>query len=174
MPNTTPAVPRQILAAAAFLVIVVAVAALGSLATAPNTDGWYAGVEKVAWSPPNWLFAPAWSVLYLLIAIAGFLIWRAGFAGAGEQNGARGALTLYVTQLLLNFAWSPIFFAGYPMIGKAAWWIALVVIVLLVAAVALLIPAAAKWSKTAAWLLVPYVAWLAFATTLNAGIIALN
>lgn len=174
MPTTTPSVPRQLVAAAAFLAIVIAVAAIGSLATIPHTDGWYSQVEKVAWSPPNWLFGPAWSVLYLLVAAAGFLYWRAGFAGAGEPHRARRTLGLYVAQLVLNFAWTPIFFAGYPLIGEPAWWIALAVILALIVAVVLLIAVGARVSRTASWLLVPYLAWLIFASTLNAGIIALN
>lgn len=71
-------------------------------------------------------------------------------------------------------AWSLAFFAGYPLAGAAAWWAGLVIIVLLVAAVALLVVAAWKWSRAGAVLLVPYLGWLIFATTLNAGLIALN
>jgi benzodiazapine receptor len=174
VPTATPSVPRQIAAALAFLAIVATVAALGSLATVPNTQGWYADVEKVAWSPPDWVFGPAWSVLYLLIALAGFLTWRSGFAGAGARNRARAALRLYIVQLILNFAWTPVFFAGYPLVGAAAWWAALIVIVLLVVAVAILIVAMWRWTRVGALLLVPYLGWLMFATTLNAGIIALN
>ena len=169
-----PSMGRQIGAAVLFLAIVAAVAAIGSLSTMQHTEGWYTEVEKVAWSPPNAVFGPAWSLLYVLIALAGFLLWRAGFAGSGHRNRASGALTLYVVQLALNFAWTPIFFSGYPMIGEAAWWMALAVILTLIVFVVLLIGVARRSSKSAAWLLVPYLAWLIFASTLNAGIIALN
>lgn len=169
-----PTVARQILTGALFLVIVAVVAALGSLATIPNTDGgWYEDVSKVPWSPPNWLFGPAWSLLYVMIAVIGFLIWRAGYT-AGESNRARGTLTIYAVQMVLNLAWTPVFFAGYPIAGEAAWWAALVVILLLIVTVIMLVFSAWKWSKIAAWLLVPYVGWLIFASTLNAGVIALN
>lgn len=172
--RTIPAVGRQIIAGALFLLVVAAIAFFGSFATAPNTDGWYANVERAPWSPPDWLFGPAWTTLYILIALAGFLVWRAGFRGAGTVNAARGALSLYVGQLVLNALWTPIFFAGYPLIGDAAWWIAIVDIVLLILAVVWLISVAWKWSKTAAVMLIPYLGWLIFASTLNAAIIVLN
>ncbi|MGO1770107.1 MAG: TspO/MBR family protein [Microbacterium sp.] len=168
-----PTIPRQILMGAVFLAIVAAVALLGSLATIPNTDGgWYDDAETVPWSPPNGVFGPAWTTLYALIAIAGFLIWRAGHTA--ESNRARPALILFGVQMVLNLAWTPVFFAGYPIVGEPAWWAALVVILLLMAAVIMLIVSARRWSKVAAWLLVPYLGWLLFASTLNAGVIALN
>ena len=76
--------------------------------------------------------------------------------------------------MILNLLWTPVFFAGYPIVGAAAWWAALIVILVLIGTVVALIIATAKWSKLAAWLLVPYLAWLLFATSLNIGIIALN
>ena len=88
-----------------------------------------ADAEKVPWNPPNALFGPVWSVLYLMIALSGFLLWR-----WAAKDGRRWdpALTVYVVQLALNAAWTPIFFAGYPVIGEAAWWIALIVILALI------------------------------------------
>lgn len=169
-----PTFGRQVLVGVILLAAVAGIAGFGSLANAGNTDGWYERVNKVAWDPPNWLFGPAWSVLYLLIAVAGFLIWRAGYRGGGRQNRARRPLALYIVQLAFNAAWSPTFFAGYPLIGEAAWWIAMGIISILIALVIWLIFVTFKWSKAAAWLLGPYVTWMAFASTLNAGIIALN
>ena len=119
------------------------------------------------------MFGPVWSVLYLLIAIAGLLIWRSGYQGA-NPNAARGVLGIYAIQLVLNGLWTPIFFAGYPLIGATAWWIALVVILALIGCVVWLAISAAKWSKTASWIMVVYLLWLTFAATLNAGIIFLN
>lgn len=168
-----PTIPRQLLMGALFVVIVAAVALLGSLATIPNTDGgWYDDAEKVPWSPPNEVFGPAWTTLYALIAVAGFLIWRAGHTA--ESNRARRTLALFGVQMVLNLAWTPVFFAGFPLVGRPAWWAALVVILLLTASVVVLIVSAWRWSKVAALLLVPYVGWLLFASSLNAGIIALN
>lgn len=170
----TPPVPRQIAVAALLLVAVTAVAFFGSLASAPNVDGWYADAAKVPWNPPGAVFGPVWSVLYLLIAIAGFLIWRAGYAGPGAPNAARRALGIFGVQLALNAAWTPLFFAAYPAIGEIAWWSALLVIVALMTSVVLLMRAAGGHSRIASWLLVPYLLWLLYATTLNIGIIVLN
>src|SRR5690606_8876536 len=125
----TPSLARQIIVAAVILIAVVAVAAGGSLATMGNVDGWYADAEKVPSNPPNVLLGPVWSVLYLMIALSGFVLWR-----WAAKDGRRWdpALTVYVAQLALNAAWTPIFFAGYPVIGEAAWWIALIVILALI------------------------------------------
>lgn len=174
MANPAPAAGRQIGVAALLLVVVAAIAALGSLATVPNTDGWYASVAKVPWNPPDAVFGPAWSVLYVMIAAVGFLIWRAGYAGQGKPNRARRVLQIYAVQLVLNGLWTPIFFGGYPLVGEPAWWLALGVIIALIATVVQLTRAAARHSSLAAWLLVPYLLWLLFAASLNAGIIVLN
>ena len=112
-------------------------------------------------------------MLYVLIALAGWCIWRAGFR-PGKPNAARKTLALYIVQLALNSLWSPIFFAGYPLIGDAAWWIALVIILALIASVIWLAIAAAKWSQAAMWIMIPYLLWLAFATSLNLAILVLN
>lgn len=165
-------VSRQILVAAGLLVVVTAIAVLGSLATAPNVDGWYAEADKVPWNPPGWVFGPAWSVLYLLIALVGFLLWRAGRTRATSEG--RWIWAAYIVQLVLNALWTPVFFAGYPLIGEVAWWVAMGVMIALIASVVLLIPRAARWSRPSAAMLLPYLLWLLFAATLNAGIIALN
>lgn len=171
--SARPPVARQIVVGAALLVVVALIAFLGSLTTAPNTDGWYAEVAKVPWDPPNAVFAPVWSALYALIAVAGFLIWRSGYRRE-EANAARRTLWIYAVQLLLNGVWTPVFFGGFPLVGEAAWWVALAVILALIGCVGLLAVSAAKWSRTAAWIMAPYLLWLAFATTLNAGVIVLN
>ena len=155
------------------LAVVALIAFLGSLATMPNTDGWYADAEKVPWDPPNAVFGPVWSVLYFLIAVAGWLIWRAGYR-EGKPNQARRVLAVFIAQLALNSLWTPVFFAGYPLIGEPAWWIALGIILALIASVIWLAVNAARWSKLAAWIMVPYLLWLLFATSLNVGIIVLN
>ena len=168
-----PSAPRQISVGVGLLVVVFLIAFLGSLATAPNTDGWYAEAAKVPWNPPNAVFAPVWSVLYVLIALAGFLLWRSGYR-AGRSNAAARTLWIYVVQLALNGIWTPIFFAGYPLIGRTAWWLALFVILALIACVVWLGVTSVKRSRVAAWIMVPYLLWLAYASTLNAGIIVLN
>lgn len=171
--SARPTVARQIVVGAGLLILVALIAFLGSLATTPNTDGWYAEATKVPWDPPNAVFGPVWSALYFLIALAGFLIWRAGYR-SDRPNAARRTLWIYSVQLILNGIWTPIFFAGFPVIGAAAWWLALFVILALIVCVVWLAVSAAKRSRIAAWIMVPYLLWLAFASTLNAGIIVLN
>lgn len=155
------------------LASVAVIAFLGSLASISNTDGWYAEVEKVTWDPPNAVFGPVWSILYFLIAVAGWLIWRRGYR-EGQPNAAKKTLTIFTAQLILNGLWTPTFFAGYPVIGEIAWWLALVIILALIVTVALLGVSALSWSRSAAWIMLPYLLWLLFAASLNVGIIALN
>lgn len=124
---------------------------------------WYERLKKPSWRPPNWLFAPVWTVLYLMIAVAGWLVWReAGFAGA------RWPLAVYALQLILNAAWTPLFFGLHrPDLG-------LVDIVLvwgsIIATIVLVYPIHAG----AALLLVPYLAWVTFASALNFAVWRLN
>ena len=160
---------RALLMLLAFLAIAIAVAAFGSLSTISNVVGWYADADKPFWNPPNFLFGPVWTVLYTLMSVAAWLVWL-----GREKPGARSALWTYVVQLVLNAVWTPVFFGAYPLIGPAALWIALAIIVAL--DVAILITMLRFWrvSRTAAWLLVPYWAWVLFATTLNAGLAVLN
>jgi len=169
-----PSARRQIAVAALILAVIAVIATVGSLATVDSANGWYADARKVAWNPPNTVFGPAWSILYVLVAAAGFLIWRSGYLGRGRRNQARPALRVYALQLALNGLWTPVFFAGYPVLGRAAWWAAMVIILALILAVGWLIALAARRSRAAAWLLAPYFIWLVFASSLNAGIIALN
>lgn len=142
-----------------FLAAVALVAWLGSLAAASSRET-YAALELPSFAPPGWVFGPVWGVLYLFIGIAGWLLWRA----AGWDR----APTLWVVQLLLNLAWTPLFFAG----DRYGW--ALVDIVVLALAIAVLIAWSWRRSRAAALLLVPYLVWLLYATALNAAIIRLN
>lgn len=176
--NITPARAgmdrRSIAVLVGFLALSFAVAAGGSLATIANVDGWYAEAEKAPWSPPNSLFGPVWTVLYALMSIAAWLVWREGKEGRAAAGAVRGALAIYLGQLALNAIWTPIFFALYPTIGVAALWIALAVILALDVAVPLTILAFRPISRLAAILLVPYWLWILFATTLNWAAATLN
>jgi len=134
-----------------------AVAGLGSLATTSGVDGWYQDADKPWFNPPNWLFAPVWTVLYAAMAVAAWLVWRRG-----------GDLRLWWLQLLLNLAWTPVFFALEQR------WAGLVVIVALDIAIALTLRSFWRVSRAAGVLLVPYLAWTLFATALNLAIAALN
>lgn len=124
---------------------------------------WYASLEKPSWNPPSWVFGPVWSLLYTLMAVATWLVWRQGGWAARRME-----LSCYGVQLLFNAAWTPLFF-GLHRPG-----LALVNIVLLNAAVAVTIAAFFKTSRTAAWLMIPYQLWLAFAAVLNATLWWLN
>lgn len=141
-----------------FLVLVIGGGlAIGSL-TVPGE--WYAGLDKPSFNPPNWLFAPVWTALYACIAVAG---WR---AFERDRNG--WPMKLWWAQLVLNFMWSPAFFAAHQ-IG-----LALLVILLMLVAVLAFIALSWRRDRIAAWLLAPYAAWVAFASALNASILLLN
>lgn len=140
-----------------FFVIVFAVAAFGALFTPGE---WYQTLSKPAWNPPNWIFGPVWTVLYVMIAVSGWLVW--------QQDGNALAVRLYALQLVLNAAWSWLFF-GMHAIGLALIDVILLLLVI-VAAIVVFWPL----SRIAAGLLVPYAAWVAFATLLNAAIWRLN
>ncbi len=145
------------LALGAFFIVVFAVAASGAFFTPGD---WYAALAKPSWNPPNWLFGPVWTVLYAMIAVSGWLVW--------QQEHNRLALSLYAVQLVLNAAWSWLFF------GRHAIGLALADIVLLLLAIVATIVLFWPLSRLAAGLLVPYALWVAFATALNAAIWRLN
>lgn len=126
--------------------------------TAPGE--WYAALEKPPFNPPSWVFGPAWTTLYVLIAVAG---WRILQADAGSLP-----MKLWWAQLALNFAWSPAFFS-LQQIG-----LALIIILALFATILAFIATAWRRDKLAAWLFVPYAAWVAFASLLNGAILVLN
>ncbi|AXS38840.1 TspO/MBR family protein [Breoghania sp. L-A4] len=133
---------------------------------ATNLPGaWYAGLEKPAFTPPDWLFAPAWTILYVLIGIAGWRIWR---ARAAETPGAGAAMAAWAAQMALNLSWSPVVFTVHSLATGLA-----IIIALLLAIVAF-IGRGAPVDRLAAALFVPYAAWVAFATALNAGLLFLN
>jgi tryptophan-rich sensory protein len=126
-------------------------------------DDWYAGLTKPAWNPPNWLFAPVWTALYLLMAIAAWLVWReSGFSGAAVP------LAVFVLQLILNAGWSWIFF------GRHEIRLALIEIVILWLAILWTVLAFWRVSPVAGALLVPYLLWVSFASVLNYAIWRLN
>ncbi len=145
------------LSLAVFLLLVFGAAALGALF---KPGEWHAALIKPSWNPPNWLFGPVWTVLYIMIGVSGWLVWQRAGLGA--------AMGLYAVQLLLNAAWSWLFF------GRHAIGLALVDIVVLLAAIVATIAAFWPISSVAAGLLVPYALWVAFATALNASIWRLN
>lgn len=152
---------------AVVLVVLLAGSQAAGLIGVPFTDratgGWYDGLEKPAFNPPSWVFAPVWTTLYLLIGVAAWLVWR-----HGDSRVRDAALGLFTVQLALNAAWTPLFFGaesiGWAFVDLAALWV--------VAAGTL----ALFWrvDRRAAALFAPYLAWVTFAGVLNGTILAMN
>lgn len=138
-----------------WVLVSLAAGGIGALATRQARE-FYAGLSKPSWAPPGWLFGPVWTVLYLLMGVAAWLVWRReGWAAA------RGPLTLYIVQLAVNAAWSWIFFAW----RRGA--LAFVDIVVLLGLIVATMIGFARIDRVAALLLLPYLAWVAYATALT-------
>jgi translocator protein len=149
---------NRILVHALFMLIVLG---CGLLIGVNNIPGdWYQSLQKPPFNPPNWIFGPVWSVLYLLIGFVGARLFL------DHRNSA--AARLWVAQMILNFAWSPLFF-GAQQIALAL----IVILALLVAIIAFML-AARRLDRLSAVLFAPYLAWVAFATLLNGSIFLLN
>lgn len=140
----------------ASLLLTFTAAAIGSLATVVNIPTWYAGLEKPFFNPPNWIFGPVWTLLYTLMGISFYLVWNARPAKNKKQ-----ALLIYGLQLALNTLWSLVFF------GLHSPWAGVIVILLLLASIIITVRLFWPISKTAAYLLIPYLAWVSFATLLT-------
>jgi tryptophan-rich sensory protein len=124
---------------------------------------WYASLAKPAWTPPSAIFGPVWTTLYVLMAVAAWLVWkRAGFSGAGQ------ALGLFIFQLILNVLWSYLFFGlhriGFAFVDVVALWIVILMVMVLF------------WGKDwrAGALMIPYLAWVSFASSLNFALWRMN
>jgi tryptophan-rich sensory protein len=150
----------DLLALAGFGGAVVVVAGVGGWASASAATQ-YAGYVQPSWAPPAWLFGPVWTVLYALIALSGWVVWRR----AGWVPRAHG---VYALQLVLNMLWSPLFF------GARQFGLAFAEILLLLASIAVTTVLFARISRFAALLLMPYLAWVTFASALNFAIWQLN
>lgn len=137
-------------------------AAIGGLFTASNIASWYDLLVQPSWTPPSWVFGPVWTVLYLLMGIAAFLVWR---TGKSERN---FAISIFFAHLVVNALWSVTFF------GLHATKTALFIIVVLWLMIVWLMVLFARQSRVAAWLLAPYLLWVTYAATLNLGIVLLN
>jgi tryptophan-rich sensory protein len=159
-----PRAGKGLLSAAVSIVIALSAGAIGGFATVSSVATWYPGLNKPAFNPPNAVFGPVWTVLYVLMALAAWRVWRA----PAPDGRRRQALVLYGVQLVLNLAWSLIFF------GLRRPDLALADIVALLAA--LIATTAAFWriDRPAGLMLLPYIAWVAFASALNFEIWRLN
>ncbi|MFH1002611.1 MAG: TspO/MBR family protein, partial [Chloroflexota bacterium] len=132
--------------------------------TTPAIPTWYAALAKPAFTPPNWLFAPAWVTLYLLMGVAAAVVWQKGLAERRHQT----ALVIFLVQLVLNVLWSVVFFGlESPLYG-------VVVIVALWLAILLTIIRFYPISTLAGTLLLPYLGWVSFAAALNVAVFMLN
>lgn len=151
---------RQGLVLLGFILITFCAPAFGAFSL---PGSWYAALSKPSWNPPSWVFGPAWTLLYTLMAVAAWLVWKRG--GFGAQ---RRPLSLYFIQLALNAAWTPVFFGAHQL-GAA-----LAVIVALWVFIGLTLLHFWQVSRTAGLLFVPYLAWVSFATALNFTLWRLN
>lgn len=147
----------------AFIVVCLGCGGLGAIVTTPEIDGWYQSLAKPMWNPPNWLFGPVWTTLFILMAISGWLVWRQCGSKAN-----RLPLSLFGLQLLLNVGWSWIFFGlhrpGWAALEITALWLVIASVIVVFF----------RYSKTAGWLMSPYLAWVTFAAILNFAIWQLN
>jgi len=145
--------PREVIALIGFVGACFVVAAIGSWFTDPRIEGWYASLRKPDWTPPNWVFGPVWTALYVSMAVAAWLVWR--------QRGWRRELALFAGQLVLNMAWSAIFFGAR---NPAAAFLEILALWVMILATTIFF-----WrvSSVAGWLMVPYLGWVGFATILN-------
>ncbi len=157
---TAPGTGRAALALAGWLGVCFGAAAFGAQFM---PGAWYAALAKPSWNPPSWIFGPVWSALYTMMALAAWLVWRR----AGWQKGAR-PLSLFLLQLLLNALWSWVFFGlhhpALALIEIVALWLAILATLL----------SFRRIQPLAAWLLMPYLAWVGFAALLNFTLWRLN
>lgn len=149
---------------AASILVCFLAAGIGGYFTAQSIPTWYAALEKPSFSPPNWVFGPVWTFLYLLMGISAYLVWERGLG----EKGVKKALGIFGLQLVLNALWSIAFFGmRSPLAG-------FVVIVALWAAILFTILEFRKVHRAAWWLLIPYILWVSFAAFLNFSIMMMN
>lgn len=146
------------------IIVMQTLGGLGAFLTAGSIDFWYQTLTRPPGTPPNWLFGPVWGTLYAMIGMSFALVWQK----LGHNFWKSAAFRIFIIQLLLNLAWTPLFFGAHKMIA------ALVVIVAMWIAIALTIRTFKQHSHTAAYLLIPYLIWVSYATYLNAGYAFLN
>ncbi len=146
-----------------FLAACYGVAFIAGIMTRPEITGWYAYLAKPEWRPPNWLFGPVWTVLYGMMAVAGWKVWC-----APKSKLRTATLWIFGLQLILNFLWSPVFFSWHR-IGTG-----FVVIASLAGLLTAFVLLTWKIQRVSAWLFVPYLVWVTFAAALNYSIWTLN
>src|SRR3989344_2018576 len=149
--------PFKVVPLLSWIVLCESAGILGSLFTIPAISSWYVTLAKPSFSPPNWIFGPVWTVLYLLMGIAAYRIWRMG----GRRSTVRSAVVLFLVHLFFNAIWSPIFFGAQNIplafVDIGIIWTTLIIVIFRFAAL----------DGVSAYLLVPYLCWVSFATVLN-------
>lgn len=154
---------KSILTPVLAIASILASSLIGGMATATSIqNGWYATLTKSPLNPPNYVFGPVWTILYIMIGVSFVMVWRAAFHKARDYKVAFGI------QMALNLLWSLVFFGLRSPEGGV------VVILALLAAIAWNIIVFNRYKRLAAWLLVPYLAWVSFATYLNISMASLN
>jgi benzodiazapine receptor len=154
---------KSVFALAGFVGLSLGVGFAGSLVTEESVNTWYLDIRKPWWTPPDPVFPVVWTMLFVLMGVAAWRVWK-----ASGLDGARPALVLFLSQLALNFLWSALFF-GLQRPGAA-----LIEIFLLIGAIAATMLAFLKHDAPAAWLMAPYLVWTSFASLLNATIWWMN
>lgn len=155
---------RSIARLLACLIVCIGIGFVGSIFTRPEIPGWYAGLVKPSWTPPPFVFLIAWTTLYVMMAIAFWRLWDRVPPSDARQR----AIVIFTIQLALNAIWSPVFFGWHGMRTGLA------IIIVLAVCIAATIASAVRIDRTAAALLVPYLCWVLYASTINAGVVALN
>lgn len=153
-------IPRLIVS----ILIPLVIGSVGSIVTISQIPTWYSALSKPSWAPPNWLFGPVWTTLYILMGIALFLVWREGL----NRSDVRFAILIFAVQLVLNLLWSIVFFTYHSLFGS------FIVIMILWIAILANIIAFSIISRTAGLLLVPYIVWVSIASYLNYSVYLLN
>jgi len=138
-----------------------AAGAIGSLSTFSQIPTWYLTLNKTVLTPPNWVFGPVWTTLYILMAIAAFLVWK-------QSKNSKLALTFSGIQLALNALWSILFFGNHFLLG------AFIEILFLLASIIATTVLFFRVSRPAGWMMVPYIAWVSFASILNFAVYLAN
>jgi translocator protein len=162
--ETTIMKARRYLILLGFILVCNAAGSIGSIATYPNIAGWYASLQKPFFTPPNWLFGPVWTTLFTLMGISLFIIWEK----TGLRKKGRAAFRAFLLQMGLNVLWSFLFFGlRSPLYG-------LICIIPMWLAILYMIIQYWKIDRRAAWMMVPYIAWVTVATALNFSVLLLN
>ena len=146
------------------IIICQSVGIISGLIAATNNNLWFAALEKPSWNPPGYLFGPVWTFLYLLMSVSLWIVWKSNFKEKLKEQAA----LIFALQLFLNFWWSILFFKFQSPI------FAFVDIIFMIILIMISITRFSKFSKLAAWLLVPYISWVCFAALLNYKIMILN